>query len=148
MSEPEERPYAGVEEEQKEEGLQEQVEARTEEDKGVEEIRSTVAEEKQETIAKEDEQGKEKVKQTKKKKVPKSRRKEVEFGITGIAKQLEKQTNYLARLEQVLQPLRRLATSLYVQSKMVKRINASVKQLQRQIIQIQKTIQKGKTRRK
>ena len=53
----------------------------------------------------------------------------------------------LAR-EQVLQPLRRLATSLYVQSKMVKRINASVKQLQRQIIQIQKTIQKGKTRRK
>ena len=53
----------------------------------------------------------------------------------------------LAR-EQVLQPLRRLATSLDVQSKMIKGINASVKQLQRQIIQIQKTIQKGKTRRK
>ena len=33
MSEPEERPYAGVEEDQKE-GLQERVEARTEEDKG------------------------------------------------------------------------------------------------------------------
>ena len=45
MSEPEEKPYAGVEEEQKEEGLQEQVEARTEEDRGVYEIRSTAAEE-------------------------------------------------------------------------------------------------------
>ena len=88
------------------------------------------------------------MKQTKKKNVPKPRRTEEEFGITGIAKQLEKQTNYLARLEQVLQPLRRLATSLDVQSKMIKGINASVKQLQRQIIQIQKTIQKGKTRRK
>ena len=80
--------------------------------------------------------------------MPKPRRTEEEFGITGIAKQLEKQTNYLARLEQVLQPLRRLATSLDVQSKMIRGTNASVKQLQRQIIQIQKTIQKGKTGRK
>ena len=119
MSEPEERPYAGVEEEQKE-GLKEQVEARTEEDKGRAE---------QETVTKENEPWKEKVKQTKKKNVPGSRRKEEEFGINGIAKQLEKQTNHLARLEQVLQPLRRLATGLDVQSKMIKGINASVKKL-------------------
>ena len=56
--------------------------------------------------------------------------------------------NYLARLEQVLQPLRKLAKSLDVQSKMVKEIASSVKQLQRQIILLQKTIQKEKTRRK
>jgi len=150
MSEPEERPYAGVEEEQREEALQEQAETRTEEDKGVEVIGSIVEEE-QETVAKEkipkQEEG-EKVKQPKKKKALKSRRKEEESGITDIAKQLEKQMNYLARLEQVLQPLRKLAKSLDVQSKMVKEIASSVKQLQRQIILLQKTIQKEKTRRK
>ena len=152
MSEPEERPYAGVQEEQNEDVIQEGAEAKVEQEAmGEEAIRSK--EEEQETVAKEkvseqEEEEKVKVTQTQKKKMaPKSRIK-VEKSITGISKQLEKQTNYLARLEQVLQPLRKLGKTFDVQSKIVKEINTSVKQLERQIIQIQKAIQKGKTRKK
>jgi hypothetical protein len=152
MSEPEERPYGGVQEEQNEEVIQEGAEARVEErGKGVEAIRSTAEEEEQETIAKKKirkQEEKEKVKKPKKKKAPKSKRKEGKFDIAGISKQIEKQSNYLARLEQVLQPLRKLAKDLDVQSKVVKEINTSVRQLQRQLMQIQKAIQKGKIRRK
>jgi hypothetical protein len=49
----------------------------------------------------------------------------------------------LARLDQVLQSLRKITKGLDVQSKAVKEIACSVKQLQTQIIQIQKSIQKG-----
>ena len=154
MSEPEERPYAGVQEEQNEEVIQEGAEAKVEQEAmGEEAIRSKEEEEEQETVAKEkvseqEEEEKVKVTKTQKKKMaPKSRIK-VEKSITGISKQLEKQTNYLARLEQVLQPLRKLGKTFDVQSKIVKEINTSVKQLERQIIQIQKAIQKGKTRKK
>ncbi len=94
------------------------------------------------------EKARERVKRPKKNKASKSRRKDKDFDITAIAKHLEIQTNHLAKLEKSLQPLRKLAIGLNTQSKMIKGINASVKQLQRQIIQIQKTIQKGKTRRK
>jgi len=86
-------------------------------------------------------------KQPHKKKRAKSRRKEQEFSLTKIGKQLEKQTNYLARLEQVIQPLRKLAKSSEVQSKLVKDINTSVKQMERQIMQVQKAIQKGKPKK-
>ena len=111
-------------------------------------------EEQRETLAEkmpehEEEEEEEKVKSTqKKKKASKSKRKEQEYSIPDIGKQIEKQTNYLARLEQILQPLRKLAKSSEVQSKLVKDINASVKQMERQIIQIQKAIQKGKARKK
>ena len=153
MSEPEERPYAGVQEEQNEEVIQEGAEAKVEQEAMGEEAIRSKEEEEQETGAKEkvseqEEEEKVKVTQTQKKKMaPKSRIK-VEKSITGISKQLEKQTNYLARLEQVLQPLRKLGKTFDVQSKIVKEINTSVKQLERQIIQIQKAIQKGKTRKK
>ena len=153
MSEPEERPYAGVQEEQNEEVIQEGAEAKVEQEAMGEEENRSKEEEEQETVAKEkvseqEEEEKVKVTQTQKKKMaPKSRIK-VEKSITGISKQLEKQTNYLARLEQVLQPLRKLGKTFDVQSKIVKEINTSVKQLERQIIQIQKAIQKGKTRKK
>jgi len=153
MSEPEERPYAGVQEEQNEEVIQEGAEAKVEQEAMGEEAIRSKEEEEQETVAKEkvseqEEEEKVKVTQTQKKKMaPKSRIK-VEKSITGISKQLEKQTNYLARLEQVLQPLRKLGKTFDVQSKIVKEINTSVKQLERQIIQIQKAIQKGKTRKK
>src|SRR5713226_1277738 len=153
MLEHEERPYSGIEE-QIEEGLQEPAEARAEEGMGAMHETGSAAEEQRETLAKkmpeqEEEEEEEKVKRTqKKKKAPKSKRKEPEYSITDIGKQIEKQTNYLARLEQILQPLRKLAKSSDVQSKLVKDINASVKQMERQIIQIQKAIQKGKTRKK
>ena len=60
---------------------------------------------------------------------------------------LENKRICLARLEQVHQSLRKIAKGLDVQSKVVKEITSSVKQLQTQIIQIQKSIQKGTTRR-
>jgi hypothetical protein len=88
------------------------------------------------------------IRTAKEKKTPDSRRKQEESGITGLGKQLEKQLNYLERLEQVIQSIRRLASRLDGQLEMVKEIASSVKQLQRQIIQVQKTIQKEKTRRK
>ena len=126
-----------------EEVVQEGVEARAEQEVvGAEAIRS-IEEEEQETVAKDKAQ---KRKQSKKK-TSASRRKKEESGITSIKKQLEKQTDDLARIDQVLQPLRKLAKGLDVQSKVVKEIASSVKQLQRQMIQIQKSIQKGKTRR-
>ena len=64
--------------------------------------------------------------------------------VANIEKQLEKQANNLTRLEQELQPLRKLAKSSDMQSKVIKDINNSVKQLGKQIIQIQKAIQKDK----
>jgi hypothetical protein len=130
MSEPDESSYAGIEQQSAEE---KGIEIKTD--------RSKAEEKKQVT-----EQEKE-VKQPKKNKAE-SKRKEGEFTIAGLSKQLEKQTNYLARLEEVLQPLRKLVKSLDVQSKVVKDINASIKQLQRQILEIQRTIQKEKLRRK
>ena len=154
MSEHEERPYSGIEE-QMEGGLQEPAEARAEEGMGAMHETGLASEEEQrERLAEkmpqhEEEVEEEKAKRTrKKKKTPKSKRKEQEYSITDIGKQIEKQTNYLARLEQILQPLRKLAKSSDVQSKLVKDINASVKQMERQIIQIQKAIQKGKPRKK
>ena len=154
MSEHEERPYSGIEE-QMEGGLQEPAEARVEEGMGAMHETGLASEEEQrERLAEkmpehEEEEEEVKAKRTqKKKKTPKSKRKEQEYSITDIGKQIEKQTNYLARLEQILQPLRKLAKSSDVQSKLVKDINASVKQMERQIIQIQKAIQKGKTRKK
>ena len=154
MSEPEERPYAGVQEEQNEDVIQEGAEAKVEQEAMEAEAIRSKEEEEQETGAKEkvseqEEEEKVKVTQTQKKKMaPKSRIKDEKSSITGISKQLEKQTNYLARLEQVLQPLRKLGKTFDAQSKIVKEINTSVKQLERQIIQIQKAIQKGKTRKK
>lgn len=154
MSEHEERPYSGIEE-QMEGGLQEPAEARAEEGMGAMHETGLASEEEQrERLAEkmpehEGEEEEEKAKRTrKKKKTPKSKRKEQEYSITDIGKQIEKQTNYLARLEQILQPLRKLVKSSDVQSKLVKDINASVKQMERQIIQIRKAIQKGKTRKK
>ena len=89
----------------------------------------------------------EKERRPRRKKKAKSRKKEQEYSLTNIGKQLKKQTNYLARLEQVLQPLRKLAKSSEVQSKLVKDINTSVKQMERQIVQVRKGIQKGKTKK-
>jgi hypothetical protein len=153
MSEHEERPYSGIEA-QTEGGLQEPGEARA--DQGMEAMHETgsTAEEQRETLTEkmpegEEEEEEEKLKRhQKKKKAPKSKRKEQQYSITDIRKQIEKQTNNLTRLENILQPLRKLAKSSDVQSKLVKDINASVRQMEKQIIQIQKAIQKGKIRKK
>jgi hypothetical protein len=148
MSEPEERPYAGIEEEQKQEEEHEAVETTEEKHEGVETIRPTEEVVKEKPPEQEEEKVKVNVKQTRKKKMaPKSKRKKEKLSINGVAKQLEKQTNYLARLELVLKPLVKLGKDLDLHSKIVKEIATSVKQLERQILQIQKTI-KEKTRGK
>jgi len=143
-----ETPYLGIGEQTGQEphsGIEEMGE---EEDKRVMEENSSAAEETQtppeEKIPENRGEEKEKLKRTKKK-VPKSRQ---EYSANNIGKQLEKQTAYLAKLEQVLQPLQKLAKRSDEQIKLIKNINVSVKQMQRQIIQIQKTIKKGKTRKK
>src|SRR5713101_8885186 len=124
MSEHEERLYSGIEE-QMEGGLQEPAEARAEEGMGaMRETGSESEQEQRETLAEkmpEHKEEEERAKSTqKKKKAPKSKRKEQGYSITDIGKQIEKQTNYLARLEQILQPLRKLVKSSDVQSKLVK----------------------------
>jgi len=144
MSEPEKRSYADTEKEQNEEVIQEGAEARAEQEVMEAETIRSAEEEEQETVAKE----KAPKRKQSKKKTSDSRRKTEQFDITSIKKQLEKQTDDLARIDQVLQPLRRLAKGLNVQSKAVKEINTSVKQVQKQIMKIQKAIQKGKIRRK
>jgi hypothetical protein len=150
MSGDEETSYSGIEQEPKIERPHESTEVGAEE--GLGRIRESDSaaerEEEREThIEKFPEHETKEEKQPHKKKRAKSRRKEQEFSLTNIGKQLEKQTNYLARLEQVIQPLRKLTKSSEVQSKLVKDINTSVKQMERQTMQVQKAIQKGKPKK-
>ena len=123
-------PYSGIEE------------IGEEEDKEVMQENSSAAEDTQTPLEEkipEHHQEKEKAKRTRKKKVPKSRQ---EYSANNVGKQLEKQTAYLAKLEQVIQPLQKLAKRSDQQLKLIKNINASVKQTERRIIQIQKAIKK------
>ena len=144
--------YSGLEEEQKIGGLDESaVQGGAVEGLGaMHETGSAVEEdeERETRVERMPEHKEEKEKRPRRKKKAKSEKKEQEYSLTNIGKQLEKQTNYLARLEEVLQPLRKLAKSSEVQSKLVKDINTSVKQMERQIVQVRKGIQKGKTKKK
>jgi hypothetical protein len=142
-----ETPYSGIEEQTGQEPYSGIEEIGEEKDKRVMQENSS-AEETQippEEKIPEHHEEKEKLKRTRKKKVPKSRQ---EYSANNIGKQLEKQTAYLAKLEQVLQPLQKLAKRSDEQLKLIKNINASVKQTERQIIQIQKAVKKGKARKK
>ena len=139
--------YSGIEEQTGQEPYSRIEELGDEEDKRVIQENSSEAEETQTPLEEkipEHHEEREKVKTTKKK-VPKSRQ---EYSANNIGKQLEKQTAYLAKLEQVLQPLQKLAKRSDEQLKLIKNINASVKQTERQVIQIQKAIKKGKARKK
>ena len=143
-----ETPYLGIGEQTGQEPHSGIGEMGEEEDKRVMKENSSAAEEAQtpleEKFPENRGEEKEKLKRTKKK-VPKSRQ---EYSANNIGKQLEKQTAYLATLEQVLHPLQKLAKRSDEQIKLIKNITVSVKQMERQIIQIQKTIKKGKTRKK
>jgi len=143
-----ETPYLGIADQTGQEPYSGIGDMGQEEDKRVMEENSSAAEERQtpleEKIPENRGEEKEKPKRTKKK-VPKSRQ---EYSANNIGKQLEKQTAYLAKLEQVLQPLQKLSKRSDEQLRLIKNINVSVKQMERQIIQIQKTIKKGKTRKK
>jgi hypothetical protein len=143
-----ETPYSDIEEQTGQEHYSGIEEIEEKKDKRVMQENSSAAEETQtpsEEKIPEHHEEKEKVKRTRNKKVPKSRQ---EYSANNIGKQLEKQTVYLAKLEEVLQPLQKLAKRSDEQLKLIKNINASVKQTERQIIQIQKAIKKGKARKK
>jgi hypothetical protein len=143
-----ETPYSGIEEQTGQEPYSRIEEIGDEEDKRVMPENSSAAEETQTPLEEkipEHHEEKEKVKRTRKKKVPKSRQ---EYSANNIGKQLEKQTAYLAKLEKELQPLEKLAKRSDEQLKLIKNINASVKLTERQVIQIQKAIKKGKARKK
>jgi hypothetical protein len=137
--------YSGIEEQTGQEPYSLIEELGDEEDKKVIQENSSEAEETQTPLEEKIHEEKEKVKRTRKKKVPKSRQ---EYSANNIRKLLEKQTAYLAKLEQVLQPLEKLAKRSDEQLKLIKNITASVKQTERQVIQIQKAIKKGKARKK
>jgi hypothetical protein len=143
-----ETPYSGIEEQTGQETYSGIEEIGEEEDKRVMQENSSAAEETQTPLEEkipEHHEEKEKVKRMRKKKVPQSRQ---EYSANNIGKQLEKQAAYLAKLEQALQPLQKLAKRSDEQLKLIKNINTSVKQTERQIIQIQKAIKKGKARKK
>src|SRR5215472_13567093 len=137
--------YSGIEEQTGQEPYSPIEELGDEEDKRVIQENSSEAEGTQTPIEEKIHEEKEKVKRTRKKKVPKSRQ---EYSANNIRKLLEKQTAYLAKLEQVLQPLEKLAKRSDEQLKLIKNITASVKQTERQVIQIQKAIKKGKAKKK
>lgn len=148
MLEHEEKPYSNIHEEPIEGGIQEAPEERRN-GEGTEENKS--AEVTQEAFGQEipEHHEEEKVKRTqKKKKTSTPRRKEQESSADIIRKQLQKQTNYLTRLEHVLQPLQKLVKSSDAHTKLIKNMNISVKQMEKQMLQIQKAIQKGKIRKK
>ena len=149
MSGHEESSYSGIGEEQRIGRLDESAEGATEEGLGaMHETGSSAAEERETLVEKVPEhEEEEKERPQRKKKASKSRGKEQGYSLINLGKQLEKQRNYVARLEQVLQQLRKLAKSSEVQSKLVKDINTSVKKMERQIIQVQKAIQKGKIKK-
>ena len=135
-----------MQEEKQDEGIIQGVEAKTEQEiMGPEADGSTEREAEEEeggmTAKEQEEQEKHTVAQTqKKKKTPKSKIKERKLNVAGISKQLEKQTNYLIKLEKVLQPLAKLAKGSVAQSKVLKEVNDLAKQLERQLLQIQKQL--------
>jgi hypothetical protein len=148
MSGYEESSFSAIGEEERIGRLDESTEAGTEEGlDAMHETGSSAAEERETHVEKVPEHEEEEKERPQRKKKAKSRRMEQGYSLINLGKQLAKQTNYLARLEQVLQQLRKLAKSSEVQSKLVKDINTSVKQMERQIIQVQKAIQKGKTKK-
>jgi len=142
------------EEEQDQGIIQEGVEAKTEQEiMGAEADGSTareVYEEEEEITAKEQEEPEKQkrvAKTRKKKMVPKFRIKEEKLNVTGLSKQLEKQTNYLIKLEKTLQPLVKLAKSSDATLRVIKEISNSVRQLEKQLLQLQKIIKREKTRK-
>jgi hypothetical protein len=142
------------EEEQNEGIIQEGVEAKIEQEiMGAEADGSTAreAEEEEEEITAKEQEEPEKQKRVsktqKKKMAPKSKIKEEKLNVTGLSKQLEKQTNYLIKLEKALQPLGKLAKSSDATFRVIKEISTSVGQLEKQILQIQKIIKREKARK-
>ena len=70
--------------------------------------------------------------------------KQKESNLNNSSNQLEKHTKQLSKIEGIVQQLPKYLKNADTQSRMLKEINTSIKQLQRQIGQIQKNTQKKK----
>ena len=149
MQAEEEKEQANKKEQEEEKGesqqdeLQQKVEAR-EEEKGkgeVEEEKLTATNITRSELSPR-QQG---VKQTKKKaKSTKQKEEDRQPTLVNLSNELKKYTKHLSNIEGIVQPLPKYLKNADKQSKMIKELYTSVKQLQRHMGQIQKNIQRKK----
>lgn len=127
--------------------LQQRVEGKVQEkDEGAEGVADTELEAGQEqlsSVAKVQQVPKQQEKVKKIKKKAKSE-KRLEPNLYELSNQLEKHTKQLSRIEAIVQPLPKHLKNADTQSKMVKELYTSIKQVQRQLGQIQKSILRKK----
>jgi uncharacterized coiled-coil protein SlyX len=76
---------------------------------------------------------------------PKSTKKQQdEITLTGISKQLQKQTTQIDKMATLLRPVQKQVKALETQPKLIKELQSITKQIQKQISQIQKSVQNTK----
>ena len=66
--------------------------------------------------------------------------KQKEAALTGISKQLDKQSTQINKIIQILQPAQKQFKSVERQSELIKQIQSQLKQLQTMVLQVQKRI--------
>jgi hypothetical protein len=142
------------EEQQEKEALQERVQAKAEDiagGGGGEASLLTKPEEEEVPITDKQYQSTTKEKRTKKPSKAKVLTKKKEFdnaNLTGMSKQLEKQSNQLVKIEKVLQPLQKSFNKIDRQSITIKQLYSVVIQLQREIDRQKKKQQQQPTQRR
>ena len=77
-----------------------------------------------------------------------SKQKEQQPNLYDLSRQLESHTKQLSTIASIVQQLPKFLKNADTQSRIIKQINSSMNQLQRQIGQIQKRIQKKKSKQK
>jgi len=76
---------------------------------------------------------------------PKSSKKQQdEITLTGISKQLQKQTAQIDKMATLLRPVQKQVKALETQPKLIRELQSITKQIQKQVSQIQKSVQKTK----
>src|SRR5919202_5819100 len=70
------------------------------------------------------------------------RQKEQQPNLYHLSKQLENHTRQLSRIGTIVEQLPRYLKNVDAQSRMIKQINSSMNQLQKQVVRIQKSVQK------
>ena len=73
-----------------------------------------------------------------------SKQKEQQPNLYNLSKQLESHTRQLSRIGSIVEQLPRYLKNANTQSKMIKQINSSINQLQKQVVKIQKRKSKQK----
>ena len=71
-----------------------------------------------------------------------SKQKEQQPNLYHLSKQLENHTRQLSRIGTIVEQLPRYLKNVDAQSRMIKQINSSMNQLQKQVVRIQKSVQK------